>query len=63
MKMKTHSRILRGYNENKNAIDRSSERHMAPSSQRNNGMKKNNIFIALSDPLKYKLPKVSYKHR
>ena len=61
--MKTHSRMLRGYDNNRDSIDWSRERHTAPSAQRNNGKKMNKVFIALSDPSRYQIPKVPHVYR
>lgn len=56
--MKTHSRILRGYNNNNHA-NRSAERHTAPSAMK--PPKKNRVAV-FSDPKAYVLPRVPRSH-
>ena len=53
--MKTHSRLLRGYNNNQFS-DRSKERHTAPSAMKNwKNMDRESTF---SKPSQYVLPRV-----
>jgi len=53
--VKTHSRILRGYNNNQFS-DRSKERHTTPSATTN--QRKKNRVTTFSSPSPYVLPRV-----
>lgn len=56
--MKTHSIMLRGYDDNR-SIDRSEERHTAPSAMRcKANRKKKNRVSTFSTPSQYVLPSV-----
>lgn len=55
--MKTHSRILRGYNNNQFS-NRSKERNTAPSATRSKDNRHKNIESTFSKPSLYELPPV-----
>jgi len=55
--MKTHSRILRGYNNNQFS-NRSNERHTAPSAIKYNNKQQKNKTETFSSPSLYVLPTV-----